>query len=212
MNTAVHRYTPMAVRELSELANELQRLAEYKLTSNGNGEYTGSILGFVKGLRLSAKLIYFLRKALSGYACEVNWGHVIDVSTGACSPECDVIIHKRGHLEHWNGGREPVMDFKFIEARNVIAVVSCKSRITSIDEEYAKLLSLYGIQQVILFAECCSKSNYENLNEKAIEAGYTGLWCAYFKDPGGDDFQADEIHHQTFYNSVVKLCGTALGA
>ena len=206
MNT---RLTPIALRELTDLSHELQDLSDYKLTSNGGGQYTGSILGFVKGLRLSAKLIYFLRTALSSSPFEVSWGHIMDPTNGSISPECDVIIHNRGHLGRWNGGEHPVMDFRFVETSNVRAVVSCKSRLATIDDEYPRLLAKHSISNVILFAECCARSNYENLKGKALAAGYSGLWCAYFLGESEDEMIEDENHRLDFWHAVRALFSTA---
>jgi hypothetical protein len=206
MNTSMRRFGPMAIGKLSELSRELQNLSDYKLTSNGNGEYVGSILGFVKGLRISAKLIYFIRHTLSNHSCEVDWGHIIDISSGACSPECDVIIHNPGFFERWNGGGDkPVMDFLFVESKHVKAVVSCKSKLTTIDEAYPKLMAEHGITKVFLFAECCSRSNYENLKSQAILAGYVGVWCAYFTTGQEGAIEEDENHYVDFWTTLRSL-------
>ena len=38
----------------------------------------GRILGFVKGLRLSARILYILRTIVSSQKLEVSWGHLVD--------------------------------------------------------------------------------------------------------------------------------------
>ena len=121
---------------------------------------SGLVLGFVKGLRLSAQLVYILRGRLASTGLEVDWGHLLGPEGNPCSPECDVIIHNSGYHEQWNGPRgvgHPVMDFKFIKCTETVAVVSCKSMAENIDTEYAKKLKPY-IKKILLFAECCSAS------------------------------------------------------
>lgn len=204
--SAENRFTSLAIRELSELASELQKLTEYELLSTGGGKYEGQILGFVKGLRISAKLIYFMRKCLSSAGCEVSWGHIMDRAGQACSPECDVIVHDPGHFDKWNDSKNPIMEFVFVEPQFVRGVVSCKSRLTQIDTEYPAQLRRFGIEKVVLFAECCSKSNYDNLRKQALEAGYCGLWCAYFLE-GDEPVTMDEQHHLEFREAILQLFG-----
>ena len=200
-----NRFAHLATRELSQLADELQNLRCYApLLSTGGGQYQGHILGFVKGLRISARLIYFIRKCLSTQSLQVSWGHIIDVDSGACSPECDVIIHLPGHYDKWNDGDKPVMEFLFVEARYVKAVVSCKSVLAGIDQQYPDQLRAVGVTNVILFAESCSQTNYENLKKQAIAAGYSGLWCSYFTQSSGDEFITDENHYNEFHTALRK--------
>ena len=199
----VNRFRHLAIRELSQLASELQNLKDYApLTSTGGGKYEGHILSFVKGLRISARLTYFLRKCLSTEQLQVSWGHIINVETGECSPECDVIIHSPGHYDKWNDGDRPIMEFLFVEAKHVKAVVSCKSVLATIEADYPDKLKSLGVNNVILFAECCSKTNYENLKTQAIAAGYSGLWCSYFTLHSGSEVEVDEIHHEDFHISI----------
>jgi len=205
MKPSINRFASLATIELSNLANELRDFSDYKLTSDGKGEYVGSILGFVKGLRISAKLIYFIRTTLSNHPCDVNWGHIIDISRDSCSPECDVIVHDRGLFARWNGGEKPIMDFLFIESKYVKAVVSCKSRLTAIDKDYPRHMNAHGINKVFLFAECCSHTNYANLRAQALQAGYSGLWCAYFTVGQEDEVVDDEFHHLDFWKTLREL-------
>src|SRR6266849_10235424 len=145
----------LAVEQLTGLTAELQRVRTHPpLVKRSDGKYEGGILAFVKGLRLSARVIYFLRERLSSTDLEVNWGHLVDRNEESCSPECDVIIHEKGHLRKWNGGEKSVMDFRFVEAGSVRAVVSCKSSLDTIDKAYPKSLRKYGVKTVFLFAEC----------------------------------------------------------
>jgi len=200
-----NRFAPLVSRELAELAEEMQRYREYEpLHSTGGGKYSGHILGFVKGLRISAKLIYFLRKCLSTERVEVSWGHIIDENTGACSPECDVIIHVPGFYDKWNGGEKPIMEFKFIQAQHVLGVVSCKSALATIDQDYVDAIKALGAINVIMFAECCSKTNYENLKTRAVAAGYSGLWCAYFTTNTDGEMLTDDEHHNEFWAEIKR--------
>ncbi|WP_353565558.1 DUF6602 domain-containing protein [Haloferula sargassicola] len=179
------------------------------LTKKADGKYEGDILAFVKGLRIAALLTYCLRDWVSGSHWEASWGHVIDSNGKSCSPECDIIIHK-GHVAHWNGdgGKNPMMDFKFVDASSVLAVVSCKSRVASVDDDYPGQLAKYGVRKVLLFGECCSQSNYENLVSKAKAAGYQGLWCAYFQNGSGEGMATDESVYANFYETVKALLGS----
>src|SRR5277367_2516882 len=103
--------------------------------SNGKRRKRGDILPFDRGLRLSARLIYILREKLRDYDVEVNWGHVQDDKQRLCSPECDIIIHKGGMSDRWNGhhnNNSSVMDFWFIQRDCVKAIISCKSMFASV--------------------------------------------------------------------------------
>ena len=63
----------LAVEQLISLTAELQKLRHHPpLTRREGGRYEGDILGFVKGLRLSARVIYFLREYLSDTDLEVS--------------------------------------------------------------------------------------------------------------------------------------------
>ena len=143
---------------------------------------SGQILPFVKGLYLSAKIIYFIRDVVHSKQVEVNWGHIIHESQIYCSPECDIIIHRHGSARVWNGD---VLDFHFVDSRNVIAVISCKSEVASVDDDYAKKLIAFGVQKVGLVGEVASRSNFQNLRSKAKAAGYADLWCLALEDDLG---------------------------
>lgn len=210
-NNSTHRGAfeyNLATEELWSMATELQMLREHPpLTKRTDGRYEGNILSFVKGLRISARLIYFLRNCLSEEECEVSWGHILDSSGQSCSPECDVIIHQKGQIKQWNGSgpNNCVMDFKFIRASRVRAVVSCKSVVTSIDEGYPEQLEKFGVSDVFLFGECCSKTNYANLKHRAQDAGYINLFCAYFTESDSPSPVRDEQHHFEFYDRIREL-------
>lgn len=190
------------------MACELYSLREEypPLTKREDGKYEGDILAFVKGLRVASLLTYCLRDWLSASRWEASWGHIVDKDGKSCSPECDIIIHN-GYIRHWNGdgGIKPMMDFKFVDAANVLAVVSCKSRVATVDEDYPSQLKNYGVDRVLLFGECCSETNYANLCTKAREAGYLGLWCAYHHDGKGEGFITNEVMYGDFYRAVKDL-------
>ena len=136
----------LAIAQLVGLTAELQMLrAHPPLVRRDDGKYEGDILGFVKGLRFSVRMIYFLREYLSETGLEVNWGHLLDENGERCSPECDVVVHSKGHVAKWNGNDPSIMDFRFIKAKSARAVISCKSSLKSIDKNYPKDLRKYGL-------------------------------------------------------------------
>ena len=147
------RQTLATTLKLEQFHGLMHELSEWRTM----GLQDAGILGFVKGLRFSARLIYAIRDHLSSSDYEVDWGHLLTSDGDSCSPECDIIIHKRGCVREWNGWKEPVMNFKFIECKDAIAVISCKSMITSIDKKhksYIKALKPY-VDKIFIFAECC---------------------------------------------------------
>jgi hypothetical protein len=137
----------------------------------------GRVLPFVRGLRLSSQLVYTVRELLSGTGLTANWGHLLDSDENLCSCECDVIIHKEGHIRQWNGG---IMDFRFIKQEQAIAVISCKSflRKSDIDKEYCRDMINY-VDKVWLFAECCGPKSVKGISKKAKELGYEKFWHLY---------------------------------
>ena len=196
----------LAIEQLIGLTAELQNLRTHPpLVRRSDGKYEGDILGFVKGLRLSARIIYFLREHLSGTDLEVSWGHLIDENDESCSPECDVIVHAKGHVRKWNGQHDhPIMDFRFIRAESTRAVISCKSSLNSVDRIYPKALRSYGVQNIFLFAECCEDRRFLSLRKKAESAGYSGLWCLYLTQDSGTPFKTDESMYDEFGKAVLK--------
>jgi hypothetical protein len=172
--------TALGVQQLAALTGELKFLREHPpLVKRSDGKYEGDILGFVRGLRLSAGVIYFLRERLSSEDVEVSWGHMLDEKQNSCSPECDVIVHSKGHVRKWNGNEKRVMEFTFVQAEQVRAVISCKSRLTAIDKVYPKDLKGFGVKNIFLFAESCEETKLSSLRKTAKKAGYRGLWCLY---------------------------------
>jgi hypothetical protein len=153
----------------------------------GKNRKLGDILPFVRGLRLSARLIYILRDKLKDHKVEVNWGHIEDDSQRLCSPECDIIIHSGGIAERWNGhNHHSVMDFHFIKREAVKAIISCKSIVSNIDDDFARVVKTdFKIKHTFLFAEAVKEAKYKSLFNKAKAAGYKGLWPLYRLDSKG---------------------------
>jgi hypothetical protein len=195
----------LGVQLLVTLTADLKALREHPpLVRRTDGRYEGDILGFVKGLRLSAGVIYFLRERLSSMNIEVSWGHLLDAAQESCSPECDVIVHSKGHVRKWNGTDNPVMDFKFVEAAKVRAIVSCKSRLTAIDQVYPKALKKFGVKHIFLFAESCEETQLSRLRKTARGAGYRGLWCLYQTQKTASSFKTDEKMLIGFGDAVYR--------
>jgi len=144
------------------------------------------VLPFVKGLRLSAQLIYLLRKELRGMGLEVDWGHLVDDAGDSCSPECDIIIHRCGSVDEWDGSEKPVMHFKFVKQSCAQAVVSCKSFADDVDVKYVTKLRSY-VRRVFLLAECCAPQKVASLRKRAREAGYAAFAILYtFNEKTGE--------------------------
>ena len=164
-------------------------LAEWRkdptLTLMDSKKSKGRILGFVKGLRLSAQIAYLIRNIMSSGNIEVNWGHLVDERGNSCSPECDIIIHQRGHIQKWNGSDSPIMDFRFIECKNALGIVSCKSLTRSINKEYCIDFQKYKMENIFLFAECCNSVSVDRLKEQTKDAGYKGFFYLYTFDKNG---------------------------
>ena len=192
---------------LVALTSELKMLRQYPpVTQRSAGRYEGDILGFVRGLRLSARVLYFLRDHLLGTGLNISWGHLISDNDESCSPECDIIVHKPGNVRRWNGYENPIMNFSFINARDARIVISCKSTITSIDTRYPKDLKKHGVDNVFLFAETCKASRLEGLRARAMKAGYAGLWCLYTTSEADPSIvQTDEPMLVDFGTHILKV-------
>lgn len=169
---------------------------------------SGLVLDFVKGLRLSAGLIYALRKVVASRRLEVHWGHLLDRSLDSCSPECDVIIH-RGYYNEWNGHDKPVMDFKFIECGNAVAVISCKSLAKTIDVDYPVKLKPY-VKTVFLLSECCAPSRLTGLRKQAVKAGYSGFACLYTYDEAKGECVTLPEEWEEFVKGIEKVVDRAV--
>jgi hypothetical protein len=189
--------------QLAELATEFFELRQSPpVVTRTPGHREGDILGFVRGLRLSARLIYFLRERLSHTEYKVSWGHLLDKNLASCSPECDIIIHAKGHIKRWNGGEMPVMDFRFVPASTARVVISCKSALSAIDRRYPGQLRGFGVRNVLLFAECCEAGRFTGLERSAKAAGYKSLCCLYLTE--GQQIIRDEKQYAKFVKTVLK--------
>jgi hypothetical protein len=162
------------------------------------------VLGFVKGLRLSAQLIYILRDRLSGTTLEVDWGHLVGPDGKSCSPECDIIVHEKGYDERWNGDSRPVMDFKFIRCTKAVAVISCKSFAEAIDKDYAKKLHCF-VNRVLVFAECCAPEKIKKLESDAKKYGYVGFWHLYAFDKNTGECTQDPKVWEDFLKIILRI-------
>jgi hypothetical protein len=161
------------------------------------------VLPFVKGLRLSARLIYILRTELSPTGLEVDWGHLLDDRGESCSPECDIIIHHKGHVTEWNGSTQPVMHFKFVSRTRAVAVISCKSYTNDVDAGYVQRLKPY-VKNVFLFAECCAPNRVASLRKKAKEVGYAGFGYLYAFDEERSECVHDEEEWLDFLDAIAS--------
>jgi hypothetical protein len=160
------------------------------------------VLPFVRGLRLSARLVYVLRKDLSWSGLEVDWGHLLDDRGASCSPECDIIIHRTGLVERWDGDSQAVMDFKFVQRKLAVAVVSCKSLVDAIDRDYVRKLRPY-VGHIFLFAECCAPTRVTSLKRRAREAGYAGFGYLYTFDEATSECVNDQKAWLAFLDAVA---------
>ena len=194
------------IEDLRALASRLHtaRLSG-PVVKASKGRREGDVLAFVKGLRLSAQLVYVIRKRLSHTSYEVSWGHLLDRNRASCSPECDVIIHNKGYVEKWNGNEHPIMEFKFVHVAEARAVVSCKSELDVIDRLYPASLKKCGLKKVLLFAESCPASRFKKLRRDAKRAGYVGLWCLYLTQGNNVQVKIDEKIHADFVKTLLKL-------
>ncbi len=189
---------------LRGLIGEINQVRQYPpLVYKGNGKYEGDILGFIRGLRFSARIAYFIREQLSETNYRISWGHLLDEQERSCSPECDIIIHKKGHVRKWNGFRKSIMNFKFISSRKAVAVVSCKSTLKSIDTDHPKDLKKFGVKNVFLFAETCPKGSFARFSKAAKKAGYKGLCCLYLTNPDGS-VSIEDAMHMAFIKDLRK--------
>lgn len=172
------------------------------------GANKGLIFPFARGLRFSALLIYTIREALSGSDLEVCWGQIIDDEGYACSGECDIIIHKKGHFKKWNGGDggNHIMDFRFIEKSNALAIISCKSYLTrtSIERVYCENILKY-VDRVWLFAECCGPESVELIKKDSTEAGYENFWYLYTWSRTTDKIVDDVEGWHHFIETIKSL-------
>jgi hypothetical protein len=197
--------------ELTALAEKLVKWrAAYEQQMAQMYSRQGRVFDFVKGLRFSAGLIYYLRERLSGTQFEVDWGQVVEDNGGHFSPECDVIIHERGYCGRWNGGKtDQVMDFRFIKRARVIAVISCKSFLRSIVQEHrdycGRMKPYVGKRRLWMFAECVPVGRESRLLEDAKQAGYEKCWYLYSWDRRNLRDRRDECLWEDFVRTIEGL-------
>jgi len=166
----------------------------------------GKILGFVRGLHFSTQLIYAIRELIQQQAgLKVDWGHLLDKSEKHCSRECDIIIHN-GERNRWNGHEKPIMDFKFVEQENVVAVISCKSYLRSgcIDKQYVTCMEPF-VKRIWLIAECCEPGHIRGIKRQTQDAGYQNFWFMYkwSRETGGQE--SNEAGWLDFVKRLRKL-------
>ena len=198
----------LSTEDFESLAN---KLAKWRLDPSiklmESKKSKGRILCFVKGLRLSAEIAYLIRNIISTGNIEVNWGHLIDDKGESCSPECDIILHQPGQIQRWNGSDRPIMDFKFIERKNALGIVSCKSLTRSIDKEYCKDFQKYKMKNIFLFVECCNAKSVDRLKKQAKAAGYKGFYYLYSIEKGGY-INIDDNVYINFIKKIQALSNT----
>ena len=102
------------------------------------------------------------------------------------------------------------MDFYFVEHSHAVAVISCKSYLTSVDTEYITTTKPY-VKQVWLFAECCPKGREVKLREDARGAGYKHLFYLYPWD-GKVGVAPDRKEWLAFLKALNSLRKTRKGA
>jgi hypothetical protein len=203
----------LRIAEFNRLCGEMQtwRISDdLRVLQAAKG--SALVLPFVKGLRLSAQLIYMLREELSGTNLKVDWGHLLDDKDESCSPECDIIIHK-GHVREWDGNKQPVMDFKFVRQDSAVAVISCKSyaKDKDVDAGYVQKLQPY-VKHVFLFAECCAPDKVDSLRKRAKKAGYAGFGYLYTFDEGRGEGLTDPKRWLSFLDAVASKVKKAVRA
>lgn len=188
------------------LVGELKR---WRVDPETQRTKSGQLFSFVKGLRLSAGLIYIVRQLLrqTGSTLEANWGQVLGSSGPVFSPECDVIIHRQGEFARWNGSEDAVMDFRFIESGRAVAVISCKSQLDAIRVDlrtYCASVKHY-VDKVLLFAECCRPGAGDRLQDRARAAGYDSLWYLYTWDQERSMVHEEEAVWKDFAEYIRSL-------
>ena len=144
----------------------------------------GKVFPFARGLRFSSLLIYTIRKNLQHQSLTANWGQIINEDGMLLSNECDIIIHttRNNDEERWNGDGHGnnIMDFRFIDEKDVKVVVSCKSFITSstVEIDYYQNLRNF-VSRIWLFAECCGPRSSVSIETNAKSTGYEHFFYLY---------------------------------
>ena len=201
----------LKLRKISALARELEDWRAEGGTRQAKME-GGGVFDFVKGLRLAARLIYILKEKLSQYHLDANWGQILDEDGFYLSPECDIIIHREGHFDRWNGEGSDinrVMDFRFVELTKVVAVISCKSYLTSISKKYTnycqKLKPYLKGREFWLFAECIPSGKEKTLDKKARSIGHNRFWYLYTWDEKNSEHNENRPLWEKFVDEVDKM-------
>lgn len=159
------------------------RMDDYlKLLNKMNQKGWGKVLPFVRGLRLSARLIYIIRKNLNGTNLAADWGHLMNEAGDYLTPECDIILYdKKGKIDEWNDQtKNAVMNFKFIENTSAKLVISCKSllKTSDVDKAYCEEVKKF-VNRIWLFAECCGPRSPLKIKERAKQSGYEKFFFLY---------------------------------
>jgi len=95
------------------------------------------------------------------------------------------------------------MEFKFVAATSVRAVVSCKSVLTQVDREYPTALKKYGVKKVFLFAECCPLSSIDRLRHARRGMATWGL-VLYYEGKDKIGTVTDENMYIDFGRRLIK--------
>lgn len=202
---------PLALGPLCGLSAELVKWRESnEISAIYQAQSRNRIFDFVKGLRFSAQLIYFIRERLPAHQIAVDWGQLVSEDGTSLSPECDIIIHRNGVFKKWNGDRNnPIMNFAFIKSNSVLAIVSCKSYLRSVGKKHTEYIE--NIRKVApnkrlwLFAECCAPGRIGKLKADALSAGYNGFWYLYTWDSKRSYSTNDESIWADFIHSLATL-------
>lgn len=172
------------------------------------GKNKGYIMSFVRGLRMSALIIYQLREILSDTNYSAYWGQIIGDDGEYLSNECDIIISRKDAFEKkWNGqGTENIMDFRFISRNHVKLVISCKSFLTNsdVEKEYCENMKNY-ISNIWLFAECCGPQSVAPITKTATEYGYSAFWHLYIWNRLTGETKLDEGIWKDFEKEIREL-------
>ncbi len=101
------------------------------------------------------------------------------------------------------------MDFKFVDQEDAVAVISCKSYLKSIGQDYEDYSRKVGkyVKNLWLFAECCPPADVDRLQERSRKAGYRKFWYLYPWD-GERSIHLDEAMCLDFLKSVRRLART----
>jgi predicted nucleic acid-binding Zn ribbon protein len=177
-----------------------------KLLNKNNNK--GGVLPFVRGLRLSAQIIYAIREIISDKPhLDANWGHIVDKDENFCSRECDIIIHKKGQLRKWNG-KGNVMDFRFIKNEHALIVISCKSFVDSSviakEKTYCNEMKKY-VKKIWLFGECCTPSSIDALTKKSKQIGFKNFWHSYTWNKKTDEVIPNYKGWNNFVKEIKKI-------